>query len=269
VSLMNSMNSFFNRLIHRSEKIQSLLCVGLDPHRDKHSVEEITLFNRELIEATKSFAVAYKPNFAFYESYGIPGLKALEETLKMIPSEIPKIADAKRGDIGSTSDAYANAIFREWGFDAVTVNPYMGQDSIQPFLKYENRGVFVLCRTSNLDADQFQGVVLQNGKYLYEHVAQTVVNWGENIGLVVGATAPDELRGIHEIVPDTPLLIPGIGAQGGSIEEVIKIAFSGWGKMLINVSRGIAYAGLNPEDSAREAERICSLIKIAVESIES
>ena len=260
------MNSFFNRLIHRSEKIQSLLCVGLDPHRDKHSVEEITLFNRELIEATKSFAVAYKPNLAFYESYGIPGLQALEDTLKAIPSEIPKIADAKRGDIGSTSEAYANAVFKEWGFDAVTVNPYMGQDSVQPFLQHEDRGVFVLCRTSNLDADQFQGLVLESGSYLYEHLAQTVVNWGRNIGLVVGATAPNELRRIHELVPDAPLLIPGIGAQGGNIDEVIKAAYSGWGKMLINVSRGIAYAGLNPDDSAREAERIYSLIKNTIKS---
>tara|TARA_B100000029_G_scaffold514776_1_gene618947 strand:+ start:134 stop:925 length:792 start_codon:yes stop_codon:yes gene_type:complete len=263
------MNSFFERLIHRSEKIQSLLCVGLDPHIEKHLVEEIPLFNRELIEATKSFASAYKPNLAFYESYGIPGLKALEETLKAIPPEIPIIADAKRGDIGSTSEAYANAIFREWGFDAVTVNPFMGQDSIQPFLKHEDRGVFVLCRTSNLGADQFQGVVLENGKYFYEHVAQTVVNWGENIGLVVGATAPEELRGIRQIVPDTPLLIPGIGAQGGSIDEVVKIAYSGWGRMLINVSRGIAYAGLTPDDSAKEAERICSHIKTVIASVES
>ncbi len=266
---MSLMSSFFDRLISRSEAIKSLLCVGLDPHADKHSVDEVALFNRELIEATKSFAVAYKPNFAFYESYGIPGLLALEETLKAIPPGILKIADAKRGDIGSTSESYANAVFKEWGFDAVTVNPYMGRDSIQPFLQYEDRGVFVLCRTSNLDADQFQGLILKDDSYLYEHIAQTVVNWGGNIGLIVGATAPDELRRIHELVPNAPLLIPGIGAQGGSINEVIKIAYSGWGKMLINVSRGIAYAGSNPDDSAREAERICSLIKMAIKSVES
>jgi orotidine 5'-phosphate decarboxylase subfamily 2 len=262
------MTSFFERIIKRSTEIQSLLCVGLDPHGEQHSVSEIASFNRELIEATKSFAVAYKPNFAFYESYGIPGLIALEETLKAIPKNIPVIADAKRGDIGSTAEAYAKALFDEWAFDAVTVNPYMGKDSVEPFLQYSDRGIFILCRTSNPGAQQFQSLTLNDGQFLYEYLAKMVITWGSNVGLVIGATAPEELQRIHRLVPNTPLLVPGIGAQGGSINDVIQAAYNGWGKMLINVSRGIAYAGIHPDDSAKEAERICTLVKRSIKSLE-
>jgi orotidine-5'-phosphate decarboxylase len=178
---------------------------------------DILEFNRGIIDATADLVCAYKPNLAFYEAFGLEGLVALEKTVKYIPEGIPVIGDAKRGDIGNTARRYAEALFSAFGFDAATLNPYLGYDSVEPFLEYPDKGVFILCRTSNPGALDFQA--LRCGDVpLYEVVAQKAKEWDRygNIGLVVGATYPEELRRIRQLCPQMPLLIPGLGAQGGT-----------------------------------------------------
>lgn len=249
--------SFFAELERRSRAIDSLVCVGLDPDFRKHRVEDIARFNRAIIEATAPYAACYKPNIAFYEQFGIPGLRALEETLAAIPRDIPVIGDVKRGDIGNTAEAYARAMFEQWGFGAVTVSGYQGRDTVEPFLSYEGRGVFVLCRTSNPGSRELQEQRLANGRMLFEEVALVATSWSANIGLVVGATAPDELRRVRSLVPAAPLLIPGVGTQGGRPEEVVAAAGYRHGAMVVNASRGVMYAGEGPgfADAAAEAAR--------------
>jgi len=238
--------TFFEQLEQRSREADSLVCVGLDPDFKRHRVEEVASFNHAIIESTAEFAACYKPNIAFYEQWGIPGLRALEDTLKAIPSAIPVICDAKRGDMGNTAEAYARALFETWGFAAATVNGYQGSDAVAPFLAYRDRGVFVLCRTSNPGSREFQEQRLENGRLLYQHVALTATSWGPNVGLVVGATAPEELRDVRALVPETPLLVPGVGAQGGLPEDVIRSAGYRHGKIVVNASRSILYAGEGP-----------------------
>ncbi len=235
--------TFFDELERRSTAIDSLLCVGLDPDFRKHRVEDIAEFNKEIINATAEFAACYKPNIAFYEQFGIPGLRALEQTLAAIPSGIPVIGDVKRGDMANTAEAYARAMFEVWGFGAVTINAYQGRDAVAPFLAYEDRAIFVLCRTSNPGSREFQEQRLDNGRMLYEEVAVTATSWSKNVGLVVGATAPAELATVRGLVPETPLLIPGVGAQGGQAEDVVRSAGYVPGKMVVNSSRGVLYAG--------------------------
>ena len=249
--------NFFEQLEQRSKSVDSLLCVGLDPDFRRHHPEEVASFNKAIIEATAEFAACYKPNIAFYEQWGLPGLRALEETLAAIPSDIPVIGDVKRGDMGNTAEAYARAMFEHWRFGAITVNGYQGLDAVQPFLSYENKGVFILCRTSNPGSREFQEQPLANGRLLYEEVALTATGWARNVGLVVGATAPSELTRVRSLVPNTPLLIPGVGAQGGKADDVVKAAGYQPGKMVVNVSRGILYAGEGASfaDAAREAAR--------------
>ncbi|HLF79257.1 MAG TPA: orotidine-5'-phosphate decarboxylase, partial [Dehalococcoidia bacterium] len=233
---------FFQHLEARSRDIDSLVCVGLDPDFRRHRVEDIAEFNRRIIEATAPFAACYKPNIAFYEQFGIAGLRALEQTLAVIPSGIPVIGDVKRGDMGSSSEAYARAMFEQWGFGAVTVNGYQGLDAITPFLAYEDRAVLILCRTSNPSSSEFQEQRLENGRLLYQQVALTATSWSPNVGLVVGATAPTELADVRRLVPETPLLIPGIGAQGGQPVDVVRNAGYVHGQMVVSASRSILYA---------------------------
>ncbi len=235
--------SFFDQLERRSREIDSLVCVGLDPDFRKHRVEQVAAFNRAIIEATAPYAACYKPNIAFYEQFGIPGLRALEATLAAVPTGIPVIGDVKRGDIGNTAEAYARAMFEQWDFGAVTVSGYQGRDTVEPFLAYEDRGVFVLCRTSNPGSREFQEQRLANGRMLFEEVALTASSWSANVGLVVGATAPNELRAVRSLVPTTPLLIPGVGTQGGRPDEVVAAAGYQPGTMVVNASRGVMYAG--------------------------
>ncbi len=235
--------TFFDDLERRSKAVDSLLCVGLDPDFRKHRVEDIADFNRAIIDATAEFTACYKPNIAFYEQFGIPGLKALEQTLAAIPSDIPVIGDVKRGDMANTAEAYARAMFEVWGFGAVTINAYQGRDAVSPFLAYQDRAIFVLCRTSNPGSREFQEQRLANGRMLYEEVAVTATSWSKNVGLVVGATAPAELATVRNLVPQTPLLIPGVGAQGGQAEDVVRSAGYVPGKMVVNSSRGVLYAG--------------------------
>ena len=228
----------------------SQVCVGLDPDPQKMAVPDIFEFNRAIIDATCDLVAAYKPQLAFYEAQGISGMKALEKTIRYIQDVAPHaflIGDAKRCDISSTVAAYAKAMFDVWGFDATTVNPYQGKDSWEPFLEYEGRGIFICCRTSNPSSTQFQDFWSEDGtEKVYEAVARESVESGDgcNVGLVVGATFPGELRDLREKYPDVPFLVPGVGAQGGAAE----IADLAKGIFLINSSRGIIYASNNSSD---------------------
>ena len=229
-----------------SAKKNSILCVGLDtdinkiPDHFKKTTESISAFNIEIIKATRDICAAYKVNFAFYEQYGIEGFIELKKTIDAIPDDCFIIADAKRGDIGNTSAAYAKSCFEYFNADSITVSPYMGSDSIGPFLNFPGKMVFILALTSNPGSNDFQHIE-SDGKKLYERVIYQSSKWADenSLGYVVGATHPDELKNIREIIPGRALLIPGVGAQGGDIEAVIK-ANSG-GPALINVSRGIIY----------------------------
>jgi orotidine-5'-phosphate decarboxylase len=241
--------NFVEKLVSASGKNNSLVCVGLDVDR-KLMPENISVleFNKAIIEATSDLVCAYKPNFAFYEAMGNVGLEALKKTVEYIPENILTIADAKRGDIGNTSKAYADAIFTHFKFDAVTVSPYLGFDSVQPFMQHKDKGIFILCRTSNAGAADFQSLVSEvDGKEmpLFEIVAMKAEEWNTNgnIGLVVGATYPEELKIIRQAHPHMPLLIPGIGAQGGDLETTVRYGVDSKGELaVINSSRQIIYA---------------------------
>jgi orotidine-5'-phosphate decarboxylase len=248
---------FIERLDAAAKKNQSLVCVGLDPWRPSMPIADIATFNKAIIEATHDLVCAYKPNSGFYEAEGFDGLRALEATIAAVPDGIPVILDAKRGDIGSTAEAYAKAAFEVWGADAVTVNPYMGGDTLEPFLAYEDRGVFVLTRTSNPGASDFQELVL-GGRPLYELVAERVqeMNTRRNAGLVVGATASEELARVRAIAPEMPILIPGIGTQGGDLESSIRNGADTRGLgAIVNASRSVIYAskGADFAEAARAA----------------
>jgi orotidine-5'-phosphate decarboxylase len=202
-------------------------------------------FNEAIIAATSDLVCAYKPNLAFYEAMGIEGMEALLQTIECIPEHIPVIGDAKRGDIGNTAKAYAASLFEMFGFDAATVNPYLGFDAIEPFLNYEDKGVFILCRTSNPGAKDFQDIADSSGRHLYEIVATKANEWNihGNIGLVVGATYPQELKQIRQLCPDMPMLIPGVGSQGGDLAQAVEDGIDSHAeKAIINVSRQVLYA---------------------------
>ena len=244
------MPTFVEKLLAASMTNKSLLCVGLDPDPALMPIPDVAAFNRTIIEATSDLVCAYKPNLAFYEALGMDGLMALRATVEAVPRYIPIIGDAKRGDIGNTAVAYAKAMFEVWGFDAVTVHPYIGWDSIEPFARYRDRGVLILCRTSNPGQSDFQKLSVHgpSGRQvpLYEQVAAKVKEWDAygNLGLVVGATHPDELRMVREICPDQPILIPGVGAQGGDLKQAVHLGTDKNGNnAIINSSRGIIYAG--------------------------
>ena len=253
---------FIDKLLNATRRNKSLLCIGLDTDPalipDKISVFE---FNREIIEATKDLVCAYKPNLGFYEAQGIEGLQALKRTVDYIPDNIPVIADAKRGDIGNTAKGYARAIFELYRFDAVTVNPYLGLDAIEPFTSYTDRGVFVLCRTSNPGAVDFQSLECESNdekRPLFEIVAIKAgeLNTNGNVGLVVGATYPEEMQVIRRLQPDMSFLIPGIGAQGGNLESTVRNGTDANGeKAVINSSRQILYASRETDfaEAARKA----------------
>jgi orotidine-5'-phosphate decarboxylase len=240
---------FISKLAKAAQKNKSLLCVGLDP--DPAMMPEglgVFEFNKAIIDATADLVCAYKPNIAFYEAMGNEGLEALKKTRDYVPEDIPVIIDAKRGDIGNTARAYARSLFDYYKFDAVTASPYLGYDSLEPFIEYRDRGVFILCRTSNKGAADIQSLEVagEDGqKKLFEVVAEKVNAWNKygNLGLVVGATYPEELKLIRERYPEMPLLIPGVGAQGGELEMVVKYgADKGKNRTIINSSRQIIYA---------------------------
>ena len=231
---------------------KSYLCIGLDT--DINKIPEFLLdfadpvfeFNKRIVDATHKYAISYKPNTAFYEAMGVKGWETLEKTAKYIKEKYPEIfliADAKRGDIGNTSKMYARAFFEHLPFDAVTVAPYMGSDSVLPFLEYSDKWVILLALTSNKGAYDFQ--FLESGKKtMFEHVLRTASNWGtqNNLMFVVGATKTDSLKSIRNIIPDNFLLVPGVGAQGGSLQEVAEIGMNNSCGLIVNSSRGIIYA---------------------------
>lgn len=250
--------NYFERLKARSEAAGTLVCVGLDPDYRRHTPADIATYTRAIVGATSDYAACFKPNIAFYEQFGIAGLRALEETLAAIPPGIPVIGDVKRGDMGNTAEAYARAMFEQWGFDAVTVAGYQGLDSVAPFLSYEDKGVYVLCRTSNPSSREFQELRLESGRMLFEEMAVVATAWSPRAGLVVGATAPQELRRVRELVPNASLLIPGVGTQGGTAEDVVAAAGYRPGLMVVNASRSIMYAGEGASfpEAARDAAKL-------------
>lgn len=248
------MTSFYEKLRGAIRAHKSLVCVGLDPDPALMTEVSVLEFNKAIVDATWDLACAYKLNLAFYEALGIEGLVAMQKTVEYIAKPMIVIGDGKRGDIGNTSQAYARALFEVFGFDAATVNPYLGADSVGPFIEYADRGVFILCRTSNEGAKDFQGLIASpSGQPLFEVVAEKARIWNThgNIGLVAGATYPQELRRIRELCPEMPLLIPGVGAQGGDLEAVVRYGVDSRGEgALINSSRGIIYASRGKDFAA-------------------
>jgi orotidine-5'-phosphate decarboxylase len=241
------------QLFEQIQKKQSFLCVGLDSDIQKipefllDTSDPIFYFNQKIIDATAAYTVAYKPNLAFYESNGLEGWNSLEKTVHYLRDKYPDvflIADAKRGDIGNTSAMYARTFFETYNFDAVTIAPYMGEDSVTPFLGYPDKWVILLALTSNKGAFDFQFIKDENGVKLFEKVLQTSQDWAgsENMMYVVGATKAEELAGIRKIVPEHFLLVPGVGAQGGSLSEVAKYGMNDQCGLLVNSSRAILYA---------------------------
>lgn len=243
---------FFTRLGRAVAGRRSPLCLNLDPDPDRLPAGVgVAEFNARVVEATADLVAAYKFNFAFYEAQGRAGLAALERSRQAVPADIPVVADAKRADIANSARFYARAIFEAWGFDAVTVNPYLGYDSIEPFSEHADRGVYVLARTSNPGARDFQDLpVGPDGRPLYQVVALRVRDWNRhrNLGLVVGATYPAELKALRELVPDLPFLVPGIGAQGGDLAAAVRFGGTGRpGGLLIAVGRQALYASRGPD----------------------
>lgn len=247
-------------------KKKSYLCVGLDidmtriPAHLHREINPVFAFNRAIIDATADLAIAYKPNLAFYEALGTDGMKQLEMTVDYIRSKDPNlfiIADAKRGDIGNTAEQYAKAFFLHYDFDAITLSPYMGRDSIEPFLQFPGKWAIILALTSNPGAADFQMLNVDDDQPLYEHVLMQSISWGtpDNTMFVVGATRPEHFRSIRRIAPEHFLLVPGVGAQGGSVDMVVENGKSARGGLLINNSRGILYAGsgLDYAEKARAA----------------
>lgn len=263
------------QLISEIRRKKSVLCVGLDSDISKipsHLLQEedpVFAFNKAIVDATAPYTIAFKPNTAFYESRGLAGWESLEKTIAYINEQYPEIftiADSKRGDIGNTSKMYAEAFLKTLDFDSVTVAPYMGSDSVKPFLEVPNKWVILLALTSNVGAQDFQFTADAGGEQLYEKVLQTSQEWGspDELMYVVGATKAAHLKHIRSIAPNHFLLVPGVGAQGGSLEEVLENGINNDGGLLINSSRGIIYAGNGvdfAEAAAREAKKLTEVMQ--------
>ena len=272
------MSGFTDRLDKASTATQSLVCVGLDPDLARMPIPDVFEFNRAIVDATAGSVCAYKPNLAFYEAMGLAGLEDLQKTITHIRTAAPTaiiIGDAKRGDIGPSAKAYAKALFEVWGFDAITINAWGGQDTVAPFIEDEAKGVFVWCRGSNPGSANFQDVqIVADGTSmpLYRNMALACQDWNinGNIGLVVGATVPEQLQGVRAACPAMPFLIPGVGAQGGDLEAAVRHGTDSRGRgALINSSRGIIYAS-NGADfaqaAAQEADKLRTSINEVLES---
>ncbi|RFM24996.1 MAG: orotidine-5'-phosphate decarboxylase [Candidatus Thermochlorobacter aerophilum] len=263
------------------EQKKSFLCVGLDPDVQKiptfflRMQDPITEFTKSIVNATSDVAIAYKMNFAFYEALGLKGLHALDALIHNLPKHVVTIADAKRADIGNTSRLYATAFFETWGFDAVTVPPYMGYDSIEPFLSYKEKLTLILCLTSNNGAQDFEEKRLENGKRLYEAVLEKALEWNqfENVGLVVGANRAEELKRLRAMAQGVCFLIPGVGVQGGTIEDSVRYgADANAQSALINIGRAVIYpdgefSSVNDFEKAvaKKAEEYVAMMRNALE----
>jgi orotidine-5'-phosphate decarboxylase len=267
---MNAINK-----LNRKNSEGKFICVGLDtdlhklPPHIRNSDDPIYEFNRLIIETTAESAAAYKLNFAFYELFGSRGFEVLKRTIDIIPDDVLIIGDAKRGDIGNTSRMYADSIYNYFRCDASTINPYMGEDSVKPFLQFEDKLNFILALTSNPGAENFEKLKLQDGKYLYQRVIKTVNQWNvkNNCGIVFGATQSVELKDNFDLIGRLPVLLPGVGAQGGSLEDVVS-SFKKAGRLgfLINVSRGIIYkSSLSDFADAASGELMSLNIKVKKE----
>lgn len=267
---------FTEKLMRTSRKNNSLLCIGLDtelkriPSHLQEQPDAVLRFNKAIFDATKDLVQCYKLNVAFYESMGVDGIRAMMDTVKLIQPSTPVIVDAKRNDIGNTARAYAKAVFEVYGFDAATVNPYLGYDSIRPFLEHQDKGTIVLCRTSNPSAPEFQDYGGQTP--LYQEVARRVVEWNRNgnCGVVAGATFPDQLIRIRKIVGEhIPILVPGVGAQGADISSATAHAMNSNGELaIINSSRGVIYAGRG-EDFAQQARMVAETLRSEINEARS
>lgn len=276
-----SVRTFAHRVQEATDRANSLVCVGLDPDfsrfpahlRELGVKEAIVRFNRAIIDATSDLVCAYKPNLGFYLAYGVPGIEALIETRAMIPADIPTILDCKVGDVGSTAAAYARGIFEEWKFDSATVNPFLGEDSIAPFLSYPDRGVIVLCKTSNPGSGEWQDLVVGEpaGEALFLKLADRINRWAQDypasVGLVVGATYPEQLAHVRERCPELPILLPGIGAQAGDLEASVAKGLDAHGRgLIVTSSRAIIYAG-SGADFADRARIAATKLRDAVNAV--
>jgi orotidine-5'-phosphate decarboxylase len=260
-------------LFEQIKKKDSYLCVGLDtdvekiPSHLKGSADPVFEFNKQIIDATHEFCVAYKPNIAFYEALGPKGWESLQKTLEYIPKECFTIADAKRGDIGNTSALYAKAFFQQMNFDSITVAPYMGEDSVKPFLQFKDKWVILLAHTSNTGSADFQLIESKvNGNRLYEEVLLKAQTWAtpDQLMFVVGATQADKMQGICQLAPESFFLVPGIGAQGGDLEMISKYGMNKQCGLLVNSARAIIYASVEKDfaKTARaEAEKVKNEMK--------
>ena len=269
------MKGFVDRLAAASAANRSLLCVGLDPDPELMAVPGVAEFNRAIVDATRDLVCAYKPNLPFYEALGREGFDALERTLDHIREAAPGVVivgDAKRGDIASTNTHYARAMFDVWGFDAATVNAYAGGDALEPFLDYADRGVIVWCRSSNPGADEFQDLRsnADGGTPLYELLAKRAADWNTrgNVGLVVGATYPREIAAVRAHCPGMPLLVPGVGAQGGDLEESVRLGLDGGPcNLMIASSRGVTYASRDAGDFADAARAAAARLRDDINAV--
>ena len=263
------MKTLFERLDAAIIARKSLVCVGLDPDPARMAIPDVLQFNKAIVGATKHAAAAYKLQLAFYEALGLPGIKAMAETAKYIQDTAPGavvIADCKRADIGPVAAAYARAMFEVWGFDAATIVAYMGADTVEPWLQYPDRGIYIVCRSSNAGAKDLQDLRVRQGDHerrVFEWVADASSRWGmagQNVGIVVGATYPEEMTTLRSAHPDLPFLIPGVGAQGGDVATTVQAGrtVNGAG-MMINSSRAILYAKTLGEESYAHAARRVAL----------
>ena len=264
------MATFTERLWEVSKSRRSLVCVGLDPDPDLMAIPDVLEFNRAIIDATHDLVCAYKPNMAFYEALGRPGLDALADTVAHSHSVAPGVivlGDAKRGDIGSTNTMHARALFDVWGFDAATINGYGGGEALEPFLEYESRGVFVWCRSSNPGAKELQDRVLKDGgstMALYEYLASRAVEWNTrgNLGLVAGSTYPEDLGRVRSQCPGMPMLVPGVGSQSGDLDRSVRLGLdSNAFNLIVSSSRSITYASRDPGDFADAARSAASKLR--------
>ena len=270
---MTNSLSFREKLEAASARNGSLLCVGLDPQPARMPVEDVLTFTRAIIEATSDLVCAFKPQSAFFEALGVAGWEALQATIAAVPEEIPVILDVKRGDVSHTAAAYARACFDVLGADAVTLSPYLGRDAVAPFLERGEKGAFIVCRTSNAGGADLQNLEV-DGEPLYLRVASLAQEWGAahaNVGLVVGATYPDELSAVRARCPSLPILLPGIGAQGGDLEASVAAGVdANGGGLVVSASRSVLYAsaGADFAQAARaEAERLRAAINRAISAV--
>ena len=264
------MQTMFERLDGAAAKMNSFVCVGLDPTPERVPIDDILAFNCAIVDATKDFVSAFKPQFAYYEAMGVNGMAILEKTIQHIRDVAPDhviIGDGKRGDILMTATAYATAMYEVWDVDIATIYAYQGGDSVEPFLQYPGRGVYIVCRTSNPSSRDIQDLVVEGTDGLmkvFDRVADMADRWWgtENVGLVVGATFPDDLRALRAKHPLPHLLIPGVGAQGGEAESTARAGSNEQGGgFLINSARGIIYASHDPKNFEIEARRVAKLLR--------